>query len=88
MSDLKAVFDSLYTNLLLRDLGAKVAPGMAVLVAVRMGMTNVAQTIKDMNEAHLGAWLVATAIAWLAGLGSGTRRADRKAAVFACSVLP
>lgn len=63
MSDLKAVFDSLYTNLLLRDLGAKVAPGMAVLVAVRVGTTSVAQTVKDMNEAHLGAWLVAIACA-------------------------
>jgi hypothetical protein len=68
MNDLKAVFDSLYTNLLLRDLGAKVAPGMTILVAVRMAMTSVAQAMKDMNEAHLGAWLVAIAVAWLAGL--------------------
>ena len=68
MSDLKAVFDSLYTDLLLRDFGAKVAPGMIVLVAVRIGMTSVPETLGEMNSAKLGAWLVIIAVAWLTGL--------------------
>lgn len=68
MSDLKAVFDSLYRDLLLRDLGAKVTPGMIVLVAVRIGMTSVPETLKEMNSAELGAWLVIIAVAWLTGL--------------------
>jgi hypothetical protein len=74
--DLKGTFDAFYQRFLLRDLFAKIVPGLASLFAIGAlilgvifgGLDKVPPEIpKKIAELSLGGWLVLIGIGWIAG---------------------
>ena len=62
------VIRALYTNLLLRDLFGKAAPGMVILLTIAISLTSFGAVFSKAERANFGIWMLAVALAWLTGL--------------------
>ena len=69
-SPLAAVFQSFYTDLLLRDLFGKAAPGMIILLTIAVSLTSFETVLSNAGSASFGVWMVVVALAWITGLSA------------------
>jgi hypothetical protein len=67
MPDLKATFDAFYQRFLLRDLFAKIVPGLAILFAIGTLIMGFIPVFEKVAQLSLGGWLVLVGFGWITG---------------------
>jgi hypothetical protein len=65
---LAALFQAFYSELVLRDILGKAAPGAVLLLTIAASLTSAQVVVSTAWSATLGIWLVGTSVAWLTGL--------------------
>lgn len=60
--------EALYTRLILRDVGGKIAPGAVMLLAARAALTPPGEAIRGWDKIPVAGWIMLMGVAWLTGL--------------------